>query len=44
MPIASSHIFDSNGNIYNTSKILDENSHLNETAYEIYGNIEYKIN
>ncbi|CAF0955902.1 unnamed protein product [Adineta steineri] len=37
MPIVSNSVFDINGYYYNTSKVLDNNSQLNETAYNIYG-------
>jgi hypothetical protein len=39
MPIISNRLFDINGYYYNTTKILDNNLRLNETAYESYGNI-----
>ena len=37
MPIVSNRVFDVNGYFYNTTKILDKNLHVNQTAYEIYG-------
>jgi hypothetical protein len=39
MPIVSNRVFDIGGNFYSTSKVLDRNLRLNETAYQIYGNI-----
>ncbi len=39
MPIVSRRVYDINGYFYNTSKILNKDLRLNETAYEIYGNI-----
>jgi hypothetical protein len=39
MPIVSNRVFDIHGNFYSTSKVLDGNLRLNETAYQIYGNI-----
>jgi hypothetical protein len=39
MPIVSNRVFDIDGNFYSTRKVLDENLRLNETAYQIYGNI-----
>ncbi len=39
MPIISNRLFDIDGYYYNTTKILDNNLRLNETAYESYGNI-----
>jgi hypothetical protein len=41
MPIISNRLFDINGYYYNTSKILNKNLRLNETAYQSYGNIQY---
>ncbi|CAF4456334.1 unnamed protein product, partial [Adineta steineri] len=40
MPIMSNRIFDTNGYYYDTSKVLDNNSRLNETAYNVYGSIQ----
>ncbi len=40
MPIVSTRVFDINGYFYNTSKVLNKDLRLNETAYEIYGNIQ----
>jgi hypothetical protein len=40
LPIISNRVFDINGNFYNITKVLDKNLQLNESAYEIYGNIQ----
>jgi hypothetical protein len=39
MPILSNRIFDNNGQFYNITKVLNKNLHLNETAYQVYGDI-----
>jgi hypothetical protein len=39
MPILSNRIFDNNGHFYNITKVLNKNLHLNETAYQVYGDI-----
>ncbi len=36
-PIASYGVFTEDGYIYNVTKVLDSDLHLNETAYNIYG-------
>ena len=36
-PVASYHIFTKEGYLYNVSDVLDSNLHLNETAYNSYG-------
>jgi hypothetical protein len=36
-PIASYQIFSVDGYIYNVTNVLDSHSHLNVTAYNIYG-------
>lgn len=35
-PVQSSHSYDNTGQIYNVSRILDENAQFNETAYHEY--------
>lgn len=39
MPIISLDLFNNDGYLYNTSKILNQKLRLNETAYHSYGNI-----
>ncbi|CAF0942425.1 unnamed protein product [Adineta steineri] len=43
MPIMSNRIFDTNGYYYDTSKVLDNNSRLNETAYNVYGEMRLPL-
>ena len=38
MPLISNRVFDIDGYIYNTTRILNDDIYLNKTALEKYGN------
>jgi OPT family oligopeptide transporter len=40
MPIISNRVFDVDGYFYNTTRILDRSHYVNETAYQIYGDMQ----
>ncbi|CAF0967771.1 unnamed protein product [Adineta steineri] len=43
MPIMSNRVFDINGYYYDTSKVLDNKARLNETAYNVYGEMRLPL-